>query len=85
MTQRKHCRRCLLQEADEGQLYEIIRQRIAQLPASQKADDEEYSARLSACSGCDSLVSGTCQKCGCYVELRAARRNSHCPHEHPLW
>ena len=82
---RKPCRRCLLQEADEGQLYELIRQRIAALPAGQRTPPEEYAGRLAECGGCDELISGTCRKCGCYVELRAAKRSSGCPHENPRW
>lgn len=83
--ERKPCRRCLLQDIDEAQLMEAIQQRIAALPAAQKASPEDYAARLSQCRLCDSLVSGTCQKCGCYVELRAAKRSSYCPHERPKW
>lgn len=85
MTNRKPCLRCLLQEADEAQLYEIIQQRIAALPPSQKAAPGEYARRLSLCGGCDELISGTCRKCGCYVELRAAKRSASCPHEKPRW
>lgn len=83
--ERKPCRRCLLQDIDESGIYEAIQQRIATLPAAQKAPPEEYARRLGLCSRCDELISGTCRKCGCYVELRAARLGSACPHEHPLW
>ncbi len=83
--QRKPCRRCLLREADEGQLYEIIRQRIAALPSGQRASAEEYERRLAVCVRCAELVGGTCRKCGCYVELRAAKKSAVCPHEHCLW
>ncbi|HBM31731.1 MAG TPA: hypothetical protein DHW32_04425 [Ruminococcaceae bacterium] len=85
MMERKPCRRCLLQDIDESQLMEAIQQRIAALPASQRASAEDYAARLSECRMCDFLVSGTCQKCGCYVELRAAKRSAYCPHEKPRW
>lgn len=86
MTQnKKPCRRCLLQEADEGQLYEIIQQRIAAMPCSQKASPEEYARRLSMCRECEELISGTCRKCGCYAELRAAKLSSVCPHERRKW
>lgn len=85
MTGRNPCLRCLLQAADENQLFEMIQQRIAALPPSQKADPGEYARRLSLCGGCDELISGTCRKCGCYVELRAAKRSASCPHEKPRW
>ena len=83
--ERKPCFRCLLQQADESQLLELIQQRIAALPAAQKAAPEEYSRRLALCGACNELVSGTCRKCGCYVELRAAKRSAVCPHEHARW
>ena len=35
--ERKPCFRCLLQQADESQLYELIQQRIASLPADRKS------------------------------------------------
>lgn len=82
---RKPCLRCLLRDVDESQLLEAINQRIAAMPAAQKAPPEEYARRLGLCQGCNELLSGTCRKCGCYVELRAVRRNSACPHENPRW
>lgn len=83
--ERKPCRRCLLRDVDENQLLEAINQRIAAMPSSQKAPPEEYSRRLEMCRSCDELLSGTCRKCGCYVELRAVKRSSVCPHENPRW
>lgn len=83
--ERKPCFKCLLQQANENELYEIIQQRIRALPAAQKAAPEEYSRRLALCGGCGELLSGTCRKCGCYVELRAAKRSAVCPHENPRW
>lgn len=82
---KKPCLRCLLHEADENELAEIIAQRIAAMPDAQKTTSEEYQKRLKLCKMCDYLISGTCQKCGCYVELRAVRKNSVCPHENPKW
>lgn len=79
------CRLCLLQEAGEQELFSIIRQRIATIPPAQKASPEEYEKRLSLCKECEELLSGTCRKCGCYVELRAARADGFCPHEHSRW
>ena len=77
--ERKPCLRCLLRDVDENQLLEAINQRIAAMPAAQKAPPGEYARRLELCRGCDELLSGTCRKCGCYVELRAAARTGSCP------
>lgn len=85
MTGKKPCFRCLLMEADESQLYGVIQQRIAAMPEPQRASQEEYQRRLALCGECGELVSGTCRKCGCYVELRAAKKTSVCPHEKPRW
>lgn len=85
MTPKKPCLRCLLQEADENALSEIIQQRIAAMPPAQKAPSEEYSRRLEICRRCDDLISGTCRKCGCYAELRAAKKNSTCPNAPDRW
>lgn len=43
------------------------------------ADEESYEKRLLICKSCDFLNAGTCLKCGCYVELRAAAKISRCP------
>ena len=34
----------------------------------------------------DQLIAGMCRKCGCYVEVRAALKDSTCPHtEGRMW
>ena len=43
------------------------------------ACEEVYENRLKICKECDDLVAGTCLKCGCYVELRAAVTRNKCP------
>lgn len=83
---RKPCRKCLLQDLpDEKELSEILRERIAQLPEEDRTDPETYKARLGECRVCSSLNRGTCGECGCYVELRAARKKMTCPHVPPRW
>lgn len=83
--QRKPCLRCLLAEAGEADLSRVIAERISVIPPENRADDALYSKRLGLCKACEHLNSGTCGKCGCYVELRAARADSHCPHEKRFW
>jgi hypothetical protein len=73
------CRRCLLREAAEMNTLELIREKIAALPAADRVDDALYQTRLEACKTCDHLLAGTCLKCGCYVEFRAAHRRMKCP------
>lgn len=45
-----------------------------------KVKDAEYEQRLQICTQCDKLNEGTCNACGCYVELRAAAAAAHCPY-----
>jgi hypothetical protein len=82
---RKPCIRCLLAQAGEIDLAELIAQSIAVIPSDKKADDCLYKERLDICEKCSCLVSGTCTKCGCYVELRAAKKSSHCPAANRRW
>lgn len=80
------CKRCLLEEAaDEQALYTLIRERIALLPDAERANEAEYRRRLALCKACGQLSHGTCAQCGCYVEIRAAKRALRCPHAEPKW
>ena len=82
---KKPCTRCLLEQAGETDLARAISERIALIPVEKKAPAEIYARRIEICGECDCLISGTCTKCGCYVELRAARADSGCPHEKKFW
>ena len=73
------CKRCLLRESAEQDVYEDIQARISKLPEKDKTEDAVYRLRLESCQKCDHLLSGVCMKCGCYVELRAAFQKQHCP------
>jgi len=75
----EECKRCLLHEAAENDILESIKTRINKLTDEEKADDELYIKRLDECKNCDSLISGVCMKCGCYVEFRAAFKKQKCP------
>ena len=74
------CIRCLLRE-----MAEVDKAMIEKYKSAIKAEDqpptEEYERRLSVCKECDKLNAGTCNACGCYVELRAASKMAHCPHK----
>lgn len=70
---------------EEGELQKLIAERIALLPEDEKAEAEVQKMRLLTCQGCDQLVMGTCGLCGCYVELRAAKKRMACPHVPKKW
>ena len=80
------CKKCLLLEAGEKESYKSLKEYILTLDDSLKVSDELYAKRLEKCKRCENLISGMCLKCGCYVELRAALNNKHCPnYDSKLW
>lgn len=79
------CRKCLLEEMDEEEIYTDLQKYIGQIPEEERTGEEEYRKRLQKCRECEQLLSGMCRICGCYVELRAAVRNRSCPLVHPKW
>ena len=85
-AQPKRCRRCLLQDmADENDYYASVVRYRATMPRRVRTPDAEYTARLEHCRTCPSLNAGTCMQCGCYVEMRAARTDMHCPLDKAPW
>lgn len=81
----KPCRKCLLSAYDPDGALRTIREMIALLPPERRVGGEEYRRRLSVCGECAELNAGVCGKCGCYVELRAAKKDLGCPHERHFW
>ena len=64
---------------DEAELAALVRERAEAVPEEERTPEAEYAERLSRCRGCASLMRGTCRECGCYVEIRAARKRQKCP------
>lgn len=75
------CKRCLLQEFNEKEYKEKLEKYILRLDSAVRTPDELYAKRLGTCKDCEKLSEGTCLACGCYVELRAAVKESRCPHK----
>lgn len=67
---------------NSDKLLEDIKKAVDRLGPEQRVDDAEYERRLNICKACDFLHEGTCDKCGCYVELRAATKLSDCPYHY---
>ena len=67
-----------LDSSKQAELEKIKNYREA-IKQTDRVKDTEYEARLAVCRTCEKLIDGTCLACGCYVELRAAVRMSHCP------
>lgn len=74
----RECKKCLLYESAQADTLTLIKEKIEKLSPGEKASVELYEERLSYCKDCDFLLSGTCMKCGCYVELRAAFKEQRC-------
>ena len=86
MEKKPFCRRCLLADMpSEAQLAQSIRELIDLLPEEKRAGTEETERRLKFCRQCDHLQNGMCVLCGCYVELRAAKRLMKCPDVPNKW
>ena len=79
MNDERVCLRCLLIQSGRGDVLEDIKRRIEKLSDSERAQKEIYEPRLNICSKCGFLADGTCLKCGCYPEFRAAFRKNTCP------
>ena len=81
MESNRFCKKCLLADLDNEKLLADVRDAIARLDVGMKVSDKEYNCRLDICRQCDYLNEGTCNACGCYVELRAAAKTGKCPYK----
>lgn len=79
------CKRCLLSEIDIKGEYKNVFEYIALIPEDRKAEKSEYEHRLAICKSCNELTNGMCAKCGCFVEVRAAKKEMYCAGEVKLW
>ncbi len=75
----EECKRCLLLESNMEDTLKAVHEHIERIPDGKRASDSVYGERLRFCRECDSLISGVCVKCGCYVEFRAAFSAQKCP------
>lgn len=74
-----------MEDTDDQTLYEKIRRTVEQMDPDVRAEEAEYRRRLEQCRQCDRLLAGMCRVCGCFVEIRAANKNSFCPGERHRW
>lgn len=75
------CKRCLLFEANEQEYQEKIARILNAMKPYEKAESKCVEARLLLCKECEKLNRGTCVACGCFVELRSALKDGHCPYK----
>lgn len=84
MTDQKPCR-CLLMASGQEDMARLVAEYIESLPEESRVPEDAYRARLALCQQCEALMNGTCARCGCYAEARAAKRGLSCPAVPPLW
>ncbi|MBQ4242136.1 MAG: hypothetical protein II732_04880 [Lachnospiraceae bacterium] len=73
------CRMCdIYKEASDPKIQSQIKMLIEGMASKERVSDKEYARRLDICGLCDRLSGNTCLACGCFVELRAAGKASHC-------
>lgn len=82
---RRFCKKCLLEDMDSEAYYDTVYEYINSLPPEQKAEPEEYGRRLDLCRQCNHLTNGLCRHCGCFVEVRAAKKQQYCPDPQRYW
>ena len=80
-----NCKRCLVRESADKSLSGRIEETIRAIPPGERTDGELYEKRLAECKSCEWLFTGICRKCGCFVEVRAARENDPCPDIPDRW
>ena len=68
-----------MQMSGRDDILNDINLRIGRIPEKDKTENSEYHRRLSLCGECEFLADGTCLKCGCYPEFRAAYLKNGCP------
>ena len=79
------CPKCLDIPADERKLADTLDRYLTTLDEDVRVSPEQYAARLSLCADCPHRAIYTCRKCGCYVQVRAARKSYACPSEEEKW
>ena len=82
---RQPCRCLTADLPDAAALSRLLTEWLGQIPEEERTESEETAWRLDRCRRCDFLQDGTCALCGCYVELRAAKRRMRCPDLPDRW
>ena len=76
----RFCRLCgIYRQSSDPKINDQIKLLINGIDKKEKTPDNDYAVRLDICAECEKLMKNTCLACGCFVELRAAKKDSHCP------
>lgn len=63
----------------------LVRHHINQLDESLRVSEAVWKERVRLCDRCEYQQNKMCRMCGCFVEVRASRRNMSCPLIPPVW
>ena len=78
----KFCRKCFVAEMKRQgiteETYRAMLERIEEMDPELRCSKEVYEVRITACKKCVYLVEAMCGQCGCFVEVRAAKKISRC-------
>jgi len=78
----RFCKKCLTRDMiDKDAYFRTLQELIDNINEEVKTEPSEYERRLSICTECERLADGMCRACGCYVELRAAKKTNKCPYD----
>ena len=72
------CKKCFT-GAQAEEYEKMIDACRAAIPQRDRAEDAEYTRRMEICQQCELFLAATCRACGCYAELRAMKKATHCP------
>lgn len=82
---KRFCKKCLLKDMSDGEYYRTVYEYIKNIPEEIRTEPEIYEKRLQFCQNCDNMVNGMCRLCGCFVEVRAAKKMNYCAKSRDIW
>lgn len=77
----KVCRKCLFEQKEYLEYLEKVDFLIDQMEEEQRIDAERYKERINICSNCNYKVEEICTACGCFIKIRAAKKQKNCPYQ----
>ena len=80
-----NCKKCLLSETKEKEFFKTVVEYVENLSPEIRTPQDVYEKRLNICKACDNLINGMCRLCGCFVEIRSAKKNNYCAKSKDIW
>lgn len=66
-------------EQDSGVLKSQLQTYIESISVEERVEAVQYQQRLEKCETCEALHQGLCKYCGCFVIVRAIKKQMTCP------